>query len=91
MMKYINLESLNVGSTQPLITGKDLKNISFQLPQEPLIDYFHSFFTTIRERQNLLSDDSKVLMNLRKTLLPKLISGRLRIKDAEKFIEKVGI
>jgi type I restriction enzyme S subunit len=33
----------------------------------------------------------EVLTELRNTLLPKLISGELRIPDAEKFLEEVGI
>jgi type I restriction enzyme S subunit len=31
------------------------------------------------------------LAELRDTLLPKLISGELRIPDAEKFLEEAGI
>ena len=33
----------------------------------------------------------EVLIELRDILLPKLISGELRIPDAEKFLEAVGI
>jgi len=29
---------------------------------------------------------SRIITNLRDTMLPKLISGELRVKDAEKFI-----
>lgn len=35
--------------------------------------------------------ESKVLCQVRDTLLPKLISGELRIPDAEKMLEEVGI
>ena len=34
---------------------------------------------------------SEILSNLRDVILPKLISGELRIPDAEKIIEEVGI
>ena len=37
------------------------------------------------------SKEMEVLSELRDTLLPKLISGELRIPDAEKFLEEVGI
>ena len=33
-----------------------------------------------------LRDESRTLAALRDTLLPKLISGELRVKDAESFI-----
>jgi type I restriction enzyme S subunit len=32
--------------------------------------------------------ESRTLAQLRDTLLPKLISGELRVKDAERFIER---
>jgi type I restriction enzyme S subunit len=31
------------------------------------------------------------LASIRDALLPKLISGELRVKDAEKFVERVAI
>jgi type I restriction enzyme S subunit len=34
------------------------------------------------------NDESRTLAALRDTLLPKLISGELRIEDAERFLEK---
>ncbi len=36
-------------------------------------------------------EEEKVLSELRDTLLHKLISGELRIPDAEKFLEEAGI
>ena len=34
------------------------------------------------------TEESMILAQLRDTLLPKLISGELRIADAENFLEK---
>jgi len=34
--------------------------------------------------------ESRILAQLRDTLLPKLISGELRIADAEKFMERAA-
>jgi type I restriction enzyme S subunit len=33
-------------------------------------------------------DESHMLANIRDALLPKLVSGEVRVKDAEKFVEK---
>jgi type I restriction enzyme S subunit len=35
------------------------------------------------------SDEIETLVALRDTLLPKLISGELRVKDAETFLDRV--
>ena len=40
---------------------------------------------TLLARQALLTEESKTLAALRDALLPKLISGELRVKDAEQF------
>ena len=41
-------------------------------------------------RQALLAVESKTLTALRDTLLPKLISGELRVKEAERHVETAG-
>jgi type I restriction enzyme S subunit len=40
-------------------------------------------------RARTATEESRTLAALRDTLLPKLISGELRIKDAERFIKGV--
>jgi type I restriction enzyme S subunit len=42
-------------------------------------------FDTFRKKE----DERKIIANIRDTLLPKLISGQIRIKDAEKFVERI--
>jgi type I restriction enzyme S subunit len=44
---------------------------------------------TFLVRQALFAEESKTLAALRDTLLSKLLSGELRVRDAERFIEKV--
>jgi len=44
--------------------------------------------TPIFARIKHLQSESESLAQLRDTLLPKLISGELRITDAEKFIQR---
>ena len=56
------------------------------------IDNFISFSFEIDsfvELQNQLTEENQVLANLRDTLLPKLINGEVRVKDAEKIIAEV--
>jgi type I restriction enzyme S subunit len=52
---------------------------------------FHEFMAPIYERVLISSKEMDTLAELRDTLLPKLISGELRIPDAEKFLEEAGI
>ncbi|MEW6236417.1 MAG: restriction endonuclease subunit S [Candidatus Omnitrophota bacterium] len=88
---YLNLErvdfkSLNRGSTQPLLTQSDLKSQLFSFPGTKLLSRFHSIVNSLFEKVDALKSESHALAALRDTLLPKLLSGELRVKDAERFI-----
>jgi type I restriction enzyme S subunit len=51
----------------------------------------NEIFEPFLQRQIQGRLESKTLACLRNALLPKLISGELRIPDAEKMLEEVGI
>ncbi|MCB1647323.1 MAG: restriction endonuclease subunit S, partial [Pseudomonadales bacterium] len=52
---------------------------------------FRKIADPIVNRINVCNEETTTLSELRDTLLPKLISGELRIPDAEKFLEEAGI
>ncbi len=90
-LKYTNLSSLNVGSTQPLLTGRDIKNINIISPDKLVLDRYVSTFNKIKTRQNQLNNENKIILKLRDTLLPKLMSGEIDIPEAEDIIEEKSI
>jgi type I restriction enzyme S subunit len=56
-----------------------------------LLFYFEEVVGQIRERIRALRGESRTLAALRDALLPKLIRGEIRVKDAERFLrEKVA-
>jgi len=75
-----NFESLNRGSTQPLITQTDIKSVEVIIPDEDSLHLFsratESLFNKIRNNTNQVA----TLEKLRDTLLPKLMSGQVRVK-----------
>ncbi|RUO76449.1 restriction endonuclease subunit S [Pseudidiomarina taiwanensis] len=91
VLQSVDLTALNVGSTQPLVTGKDIKNLNLVAPSDSLLQEYKGLFDLIKNRQSTANAEIEVLAELRDTLLPKLISGELRIPDAEKFLEEAGI
>ena len=68
-----------------------LKQHKTVLPSSEPLAIFEERALLIHERCNLLLRETATLSELRDTLLPKLISGELRIPDAEKFLEEAGI
>ncbi len=63
----------------------------FQLPKPPqsVAEAFGRAIKPLFTRSSAAAGESRTLAALRDTLLPKLISGELRVKDASKFIGRV--
>ena len=78
--------------TTVLHLAKDaVSNFRFCLPPESLIRHFSELICTTHQRIFVAERENEILSELRDTLLPKLISGELRIPDAEKFLKEAGI
>jgi type I restriction enzyme S subunit len=91
MLQRIDFDSLNRGSTQPLLTQTDLKNQSTIIPSKSIMNLFWKNVFPLFEKIDKNTLESNTLASLRDTLLPKLISGELRVTDAEKFVEEANI
>jgi type I restriction enzyme S subunit len=76
------------GSTFLEISKKNFRPIPFLVPAQELTDFFNEQVKGIYNKMLLLSEQIRELSSLRDTLLPKLLSGQLRIPDAEKMIKK---
>lgn len=61
------------------------------LPHKAVIDHFTAIASPLMQRIFAAEKENEILSELRDTLLPKLISGDLRIPDAEKFLAEAGI
>ena len=59
------------------------------VPPREVVDAFSTRSQAIPQRQYILRKESRILAALRDTLLPKLISGEIRIGDAERALESV--
>jgi len=55
-----------------------------------LLFYFEEIVGQIRERIRALRGESRTLAALRDVLLPKLIRGEIRVKEAERFVQDFG-
>ena len=86
-----DLKSLNRGSTQPLLSQTELKSLPIARPPASVLSVFCELTQHWQERQSTLLKENVNIKALLDTLLPKLISGEIRIPDAEKMLEEVGV
>ena len=90
-MKSFDFEALNRGSTQPLITQTDLKNQNLLITPDDVLYEFHRHVTDCFKKIDRANNESYTLTTLRNALLPKLIRGEIRVKDAERFLKERGL
>ena len=80
-LKSFNFSSLNTGSTQPLITQGDLKSIEIIIPNKSFLKEFEKVSTSFFEKIKNNNSQIQFLTKTRDTLLPKLMSGQVRVKN----------
>jgi type I restriction enzyme S subunit len=75
-----NIDEIVTGAVQPKINQTNLKSLDF--PKYPLclVQKFNEQSNTYLEKINQNKKQIKNLENMRDTLLPKLMSGKVRMK-----------
>ena len=76
------------GTTVNMLPSDALEIPQILLPYLQIVSAYTDLAQAARERQEKLIDESRTLATIRDTLLPKLISGELRVKDAGRTIER---
>lgn len=89
-LNAIDVFALNRGSTQPLLTQKDLGGQRRLLPSDGVLSVFTELVTPIYENIRLNTQRYLTLAKLRDALLPRLISGKLRLPDAVDALQEAA-
>ena len=79
ILSSTNFECIIKGSTQPLITQTDLKDISCAIPDEDILKKFENISNYLRMFIKLNEKSINNLVQVRDLLLPKLMSGEIRV------------
>jgi len=79
------------GSVFGCINKADFERLPFFMPLPEVLATFDRVVSPLDDRVEIAERQTADLAALRDTLLPKLISGKLRVKDAERFLKKRGL
>jgi type I restriction enzyme S subunit len=82
-------EGAKSGSVQANMNAKVIVGASLTVPPEQVIQQFLRAVLPLRQRLVANVLESRTLAALRDTLLPKLISGEMRVKDTENSVREV--
>ena len=77
------------GTVFGAINKKQFENLPWVAAPNDVVEHFEEFIFPIDERIEKNTLEEITLTSIRDTLLPKLISGQIRINDAEKFVEEL--
>ena len=83
LLKKINYDMLNVGSTQPLITQTALKNLEVLIPPKDILMKFEKLVSKLYLEVDKNNLEIIKLSSLRDNLLPKLMSGEIDVSKVK--------
>ncbi len=82
-------ELLSNGAKMPRTNWKDMGKYEVVVPKEALVEKFNLIAKSLFAKIQNNIFQMKYLTNTRDTLLPKLISGEIKVGDAEKMVGKI--
>lgn len=84
------IHTLASGSVRQSLSYIDFASIPCVVPTEAIAEEFSRRWTTMRESIRSRENESHILAALLDTLLRNLISGELRVQDAERFVGRAA-
>lgn len=89
LLKLLDFSSFNAGSAVPTLNRNHIHGLKYVLPPVGLVQVYEGITKAIHRRVLENNRQAKTLTQLRDSLLPRLISGQLRLPEAESQIEAV--
>ena len=88
-LKNMDIASLGADSAVPGVNRNSVYFKKWVVPNSAILKKFWDMISDLIKKRRILEWNNDTLAKLRDTLLPKLLSGEIRIPDAEKLIERV--
>jgi len=80
----------STGTKMPRTNWQDMACYKIVIPPQPLAESFNEVICPLVDKIIGNIHQSHTLASIRDTLLPKLLSGEIRVKDAERFAEQAA-
>lgn len=87
LLRLLDFKSFNAGSAVPTLNRNHIHGLPYIVPAKSCIDAFEAIVRPLHERVKDNEQQAQTLASLRDTLLPRLISGQLRLPEAQEKLE----
>lgn len=90
LLPWLGLEDMNTDAAVPGLNRNNVYRLEVPNAPRELIDVFTSLVAPFRSLVEHNKKDSRTLAETRDYLLPKLMSGEVRVSDAEALVKEAG-
>ncbi len=90
LLQTLGLEGMNTDAAVPGLNRNNVYRLPVPWADEAVRRAFDSITSVLRERMRRNGEETRTLTEARDLLLPKLMSGEIRLRDAEKVVESVA-
>ena len=90
VLKLLDFKAFNAGSAVPTLNRNHIHGLPYLIPPLACVEAYEVLATRLHQRARLNAKQAQTLATLRDTLLPRLISGQLRLPEAFVEMEEVA-
>ncbi len=83
VLRLLDFASFNAGSAVPTLNRNHVHSLPYLIPPRECIDAYEEFAMSLHVRVRVNQQQTQTLAAIRDNLLPRLISGQLRLPEAE--------
>lgn len=87
LLQHLEVDTFNAGSAVPTLNRNHIHSLPVSIPPQELLAEFDDLGMVLFKRKRANEKENNTLAAIRDLLLPKLMSGEIRIKEAEKIAE----
>ncbi|PWK57306.1 restriction endonuclease subunit S [Roseicyclus mahoneyensis] len=82
-LRELDLTTIRKGAAQPFVSNSDIAKLSLVFPGDPVLETFHGILLPLVQLIEANEQENQTLAATRDLLLPKLMSGELRLTGVE--------
>ena len=86
VLKLLDFKAFNAGSAVPTLNRNHIHGLAYLIPPLACVEAYEVLATRLHQRARLNAQQAQTLATLRDTLLPRLISGQIRLPLTQEAI-----
>lgn len=89
-LRHIDMDVIKKGAAQPFVSNGDIAKVGIVWPGDAIISAFSDALVSLMRKAEANEHESRTLAQTRDLLLPRLMSGDLRLAEAESIESEVA-